>query len=216
MPRNPFQRQSRPRSTGPKFLIACEGDGEKAYLEAIRQALRLAGNQIIVLNEKGTDPLTIVKTVINYRQGLQKDGLWLADDTAWAALDGDEHRDNNRENWHQALDLAKANQIELALSNPSLELWYLLHFQDQDAYIHRDKAVAELEKHIPRYKKPMVLFPDPPDPIRIAIQRAARLARRNQEKALPFHNNPCSGMGRLVERLLRLRKENRPAAENAH
>ena len=206
MPRAPFQRRDRPRLTGPKFLIACEGDSEKAYLEAVRQGLRLSNNQIIVLNEKGTDPLTIVKTVIKQREGLQRDELWLEQDSAWAALDGDEHRDNNQDNWFQALDLAQANQIELALSNPSLELWYLLHYQDQEAYIHRDKAIEELEKHVPRYKKPIVLYPGPPGALEAAMLRAGRLAQRNQEAGLPFHSNPCSSMGRLVELLLRLRK----------
>ena len=206
MPRAPFQRPIRPRSTGPKFLIACEGDGEKAYLEAVRQGLRLSNSQIIVLNEKGTDPLTIVKTVIKQREGLQRDELWLPQDTAWAALDGDEHRDNNRENWFQALNLAQDNHVTLALSNPSLELWYLLHFQDQEAYIHRDKALEELEKHLPHYKKPMALSPAPLGAVEAAIHRARRLDQRNQEFSLPFHHNPCSGMGVLVEALLRLQR----------
>ncbi len=206
MPRASFQRPIRVRSTGPKLLIACEGDGEKAYLEAIRQSLRLSSNQIIVLNEKGTDPLTIVKTVINHRAVLHKDASWLPTDTAWAALDGDEYRANNPANWHQALDLAQTNHIELALSNPSLELWYLLHYQDQESYIHRDRAVAELERHIPNYKKPMSLYPGPPGAIQSAIQRADRLAQRNNENEMPFYNNPCSGMGRLVELLLQLRR----------
>lgn len=56
MPRSSFQRSTRARVTGPKLLIACEGDGEKAYLEGLRQELRLSDRQIVVLNEKGTDP----------------------------------------------------------------------------------------------------------------------------------------------------------------
>ncbi len=104
MPRSPFPRPTRDRTTGPKFLVACEGDGEKAYLEAIRQSLRLSNSQIVVLNEKGTDPLSVVRAVIEHQQGLQSDGRWLEGDSTWAAFDGDEHRDNDRENWYQALD----------------------------------------------------------------------------------------------------------------
>ena len=206
MPRHSFQRQGPTRSIQPKFLIACEGDSEENYLEAIRRDLRLSKDRIIVLNEKGTDPLSVVRTAMEARRGLSRDNLWLPQDTAWAALDGDEHRDNNRDNWHQALDLAQANRVQLALSNPSLELWYLLHYQDQEAHIHRDKAVEELEKHLPYYKKPMTLYPIPSELIAAAIQRAARLAQRNEENRLPFHSNPGSSMGRLVERLLRLRR----------
>jgi hypothetical protein len=206
MRRPPFRRPRQPRATGPKFLIACEGDSEEAYLKAIGQDLRLPNDSFLVFNERGTDPLTIVKTVIKQREGLRKDGWWLPQDSAWAVFDGDEHRDNNPENWHRALNLAQANSVEVALSNPSLELWYLLHFQDQQAYLHRDKAVDELKKHIPHYRKPMILYPGPPGALHSALQRADRLARRNQETEMPFHNNPCSGMGRLVTLLLQRRK----------
>lgn len=88
MPRSSFQRPSRVRATGPKLLIACEGDGEKAYLEAIRQSLRLSDRQIVVLNQKGTDPLSVVRTAIEYRKGLKSDGAWLKGDSAWAAFGG--------------------------------------------------------------------------------------------------------------------------------
>ena len=56
MPRSPFSRPTRDRTPGPKFLIACEGDGEKAYLEAIRQSLRLSNKQIVVFERKGYRP----------------------------------------------------------------------------------------------------------------------------------------------------------------
>lgn len=206
MPRSPFPRPTRVRATGSNFLIACEGDGEKAYLEAIRQSLRLSDKQIVVLNEKGTDPLSVIRSVLEYRAGLKKEGRWLKRDSAWSAFDGDEHRDNNPANWHQALDLAQAQSIKLALSNPSLELWYLLHFQDQQAYIHRHKAVEELRKHIPQYQKPLPLLAATPEVQQAAIVRAARLAERNQDAGWLFYNNPFSGMGKLIKLLLELDK----------
>lgn len=206
MPRSSFQRPTRDRTTGPKFLVACEGDGEKAYLEAIRQSLRLSDRQIIVRNEKRTDPLSVIRSVIEHRTGLKKEGRWLEGDSAWAAFDGDEHQANDDANWNQALDLAQADHITLALSNPSLELWYLLHFQDQSASIHRDKAVAELKKHVPNYRKPLPLSSVTPEARQDAVQRAARLDQRNREMGRPFHNNPSSGMGKLIELLLKLDK----------
>ncbi len=108
--------------------------------------------------------------------------------------------------WYQALDLAQAQRINLAVSNPSLELWYLLHFQEQQAYIHRDKAVEELRKHVPQYQKPLPLLAVTPEAQIAAVVRAARLAERSQEVDRPFYNNPSSGMGKLIERLLELDK----------
>jgi len=93
------------------------------------------------------------------------------------------------------------------VSNPSLELWYLLHFQDQSAYIHRNQAVAELKKHVPNYRKPLPLLSVTPEECLTAIQRAARLEERNEEAGRLIYNNPSSGMGKLIELLLKLGKQ---------
>ena len=37
-----------------------------------------------------------------------------------------------------AIKMANDNGFRLAISNPCLELWFLLHFHDQTAWIHRD------------------------------------------------------------------------------
>ncbi len=42
--------------------------------------------------------------------------------------------------WREAVAKAEANGINLAVSSPCIELWFVLHFDDQTAYIERQQA----------------------------------------------------------------------------
>jgi hypothetical protein len=53
----------------------------------------------------------------------------------WCVFDEDEHP-----KIPEALQLAEANSINIALSVPNIELWFLIHFDSQTAYIGRDEA----------------------------------------------------------------------------
>ena len=66
----------------------------------------------------------------------------------WCVFDRDEHL-----NIHEAINQAIANDIELAYTVPSFELWILLHFQDQSAHIERDRVNDSIKKHFNDYEK---------------------------------------------------------------
>ncbi|MEE3718445.1 RloB family protein [Tumidithrix elongata RA019] len=124
----PFKRNPLKKPVGNKILIACEGENtEIIYFKAIRQKLRLPREQIIVISPEGTDPLTIVNEAIAERDELKYNRAWEKDDSAWAVFDGDEHIDNNYSRWCEALLKAERNKINLAISNPSIEFWFLIH-----------------------------------------------------------------------------------------
>jgi hypothetical protein len=53
----------------------------------------------------------------------------------WCMFDVDDHPKLS-----EALDMASANSINVALSSPCLELWFLLHFDKQTAYLDRHEA----------------------------------------------------------------------------
>jgi hypothetical protein len=53
----------------------------------------------------------------------------------WCVFDVDEHP-----KIPDALDLASANNINVALSSPCIELWFVLHFADQTAFLDRNEA----------------------------------------------------------------------------
>jgi len=85
------------------------------------------------------------------------------------------------------------------VSNPCFELWALLHFQDQTAYLVREKVRSLLKKHLPGYRKSL-----PFDRLRPAyedaVRRAVHLDRRCEERECPG-DNPSTGVYRLTERI---------------
>jgi RloB-like protein len=187
--------------------VVCEGEKtERSYFEAIRQSIRLPTLRLKVIFPEGTDPLTIVTTAVHEKQIQLRERAWFAGDVVWAVFDGDEHRLANPDRWRRALQLANANQVSVAISNPNFELWYLLHFQDHSAQISRANVVKLLRKHLPRYKKSSVLWPTPLQPlIEVAIARAEMLLVRIDRDRLPEHSNPSTGVHVLVQSLLDLR-----------
>jgi|ERR1043165_2889930 hypothetical protein len=203
-------RRRRPtRVVGRKIIIVCEGEKtEPEYFEAIRISLRLPTLKVHVVHPNGTDPLTIVLEAIAQRSIREMDKSWTTGDSAWAVYDGDEHQLINPHNWNDAIQLAARKKINLAVSNPCFELWYVLHFQPQTANLSRQDAIRVLRKHIPDYQKSKILWPVPLRPItEVAIQRARQLAEQAARDLLVPHTNPCTGVGELVVNLLELEKE---------
>ena len=148
----PRKLTRRPPSRNPvrKIVIACEGSKtEPGYFEGIRKELRLRTLQIIILRHQGkTDPHSIIEQVIEKRQEMKQAQAWTKGDSAWAVFDGDEHMEQSYANWKSAIDRANSQDIQLAITNPCFELWYLIHFQDHYAQVSRDKVISNLRKHI--------------------------------------------------------------------
>ncbi len=195
----------------PKVVIVCEGtETEIGYFNAIRTHLRLSDFLIPVLHSGATNPRNIVAFAAAKRKEQIRLRIWdekVRGDSVWAVYDGVEHYYHNKRDWDEALDLAKSNNVQLAITNPSFELWYLLHFQEQTGWIERDAAYIQLkEKHIKTYEKGNVLYPEPLKArTNVAIERARRLAKYAQENNLKLHECLCAeGVADLVTLLLSL------------
>ena len=67
----------------------------------------------------------------------------------WCVIDVDQHA-----NLVPAVEKAIANGISVAVSNPCVELWFILHFQDQTAEIDRKWAQA-ISKEQSRVSEPV-------------------------------------------------------------
>lgn len=202
-----FRRNQPNREIGKVILIACEGsETEPVYFEGIRKSLRVSKERIEVLPHQRTDPLGIIETLISERKERKQEKRWSEGDRAWAVFDGDEHIDNNSDNWHNALDKARSQKIDLAITNPCFEFWYLIHFRDCCAQIDRVKTRRLLKQHILNYDKTVCLYPEPLAPLTTqAMQRAKTIAEQIQRDQLSYFSNPCcSDLPTLVESLLKL------------
>lgn len=205
-----FQRPHRQRTIKPRVVIACEGKKtEHCYFTDINRIERLTSVEVVLLPHEGTDPRTVVGQVAEFIKREKRGQSWTKEDRAWAVFDGDEHRQDAQQlqNWHAAIDQADALKIGLAVSNPSFEFWYLLHFREHFNYLTRDQAKQLLKDYLPRYEKPDRLYPVLQPLTTEAIQRAEWLELQAQRNGIDRHENPCcGGVARLVKSLLDLKQ----------
>jgi hypothetical protein len=113
-------------------------------------------------------------------------------DSVWAVFDVDDHP-----RIPDAIQMARDNSIELAISNPAFELWLLLHFRDQPGM----KGRAEVRKLLDGYKKDYdkkVNFADYKDGYEAAVKRAEPLGVCNLKTCQPGPN-PSTGAHVLTE-----------------
>lgn len=128
------------------MMVFAEGKKtESIYLKHWHQIFR--GKMLLTIAEHvGSAPKTVVRHAADVRKAHlseEKKKRGKAYDEYWCVLDVDEHN-----SLPDALQCAADNDINVALSNPCLELWFLIHFHKQTAYIHRDDAQKEAYKHL--------------------------------------------------------------------
>jgi hypothetical protein len=205
----PRERLLQPQASA--VIIAYEGkETEPLYFQALVRELGLTS--ISILKHMATDPRSIVTQARDERDLLRAAKAWKPGDFAWAVFDGDEHIAVNRSNWHEAINMAQANNIGLAISNPSFELWYLLHYREHYTNITRQQAISALKENAAGYKKNVVLFPKPlgkPETF-LAIERARDLAQRAAANNCGKYDNPCTHVSELVALLFEIHEQMNP------
>jgi hypothetical protein len=133
--RDSLRRRKSFRQPRARFLVVCEGEvTEPSYFNAVRRAERGIIDLEIV---PGGVPKTVVERAVQLRNRAEQEAKrrgdeYLRYDYVWCVFDVDEHPFVP-----EAKQQAHDNRIDLAVSNPCFELWFLLHFQDQTAHIER-------------------------------------------------------------------------------
>lgn len=129
-------RISKGKQMKPNFFVFCEGETEIAYVKFLRSLYRAP---IQVIPKKGKSNISedfIVKSKNEYVQ-TDQDKVFLMYD-----LDVDGMLEQ----------LQKIPNAELLVSNPCVELWFLLHYQEQKAEITSEKCVQKYQKVSKGYK----------------------------------------------------------------
>ncbi len=175
----------------------CEGTlTEIDYLKALKAdpAVKKAVSLDIDGQPHGAVPLTLVRAAADFRAyspagQSEVDEVWCIFDVEWP---------QNHPNLKEAVALAGDRGVKVAVSNPCFELWLLLHFQDQFAWLDNRGARRELERHDGIEGKSIDGYRYMPLRDR-AIYRARDLARRHEGNGTEFPNdNPSSGMYRFL------------------
>lgn len=125
-------------------------------------------------------------------------------DSCWLVFDKDDFKDFN-----QAIKEATGASFEVAWSNESFELWYLLHFRYQSTGLGRKECIKALEevirKHDPKFKygkgdTGMYKILSEHGDQNQAIKSAQKLRGSYTDEDYASHN-PCTRVDMLVKEL---------------
>src|SRR5262249_19618035 len=184
------------RDPKPIILIVCEGERtEPEYFDGFSRFCRNPRVRIAIAPEHG-GPRTVVNTAKERKKEAEAAARREADenlvyDSVWCVFDVDDHPQVA-----DAMQMARDNGIELAISNPCFELWLLLHFRDSPGMQHRAAMQRMLSKHVPGYDK-RVEFMVYGAGYRQAVERAKRMDEAAQSSG-ESGRNPTTGVYKLT------------------
>lgn len=197
----PVKRPYRPKERKRRFLLYCEGEKtEPSYFDGLVRFLRSSLIQIVI-GDKQADPKGLVELAMAHRERARKAASRQRDDSllfneVWCVFDVDQHT-----RLPGAIQKAAAASIDLAISNPCFELWILIHFREQWAFITGADAQAAVRRFIRGYGK-TVDYSRLEGKGDVAISRAQKMALRAEEAGDKI-GNPSTGVWRLVSTLCR-------------
>ncbi len=130
-----FKRRTGFKTIRNNFLIVCEGSKtEPNYFDAFRVPKT-------IVEGEGFNTLSLIKyTIKRIASDAQKEIHY---DQVWCVFDRDSFQLDQIE---QAFDLAERNNILLAYSNESFELWYYLHFHLLVTGLGRRDYISKLNR----------------------------------------------------------------------
>jgi len=194
------------RRTGARIrrpvLIVCEGQKtEKLYLEALRIHYRLSTVDVKIYGA-GAGPLEVVQRAVNLsaerRRAAKRDpSAPPAYEEAWCVFDREAA--NEPRGFRDAMQLATRHKIRLAISNPSFEYWYMLHYVDSNRPFNNGQELkAELRRYIAGYTEAMNVFLLLRGRTIEAHDRAERLYARHPDRERDVYPNPSTLVYQLI------------------
>lgn len=174
--------------------MLCEGKvSEPAYVRGLKRVPEIGGRTALTIElaPERDVPLPLVQAAIPYTSREEVDEVWCLFDV--------EHP-HQHPHLDEALRLAEAYGIRVAVSNPCFEVWLVLHHRDwnRPGTTTHDAETAANACHGVNGKAldPAVILPLRHD----AARRARALDTRHERDGTPFpRNNPSSGMHRFLD-----------------
>lgn len=201
-----MRRRSRsPREIGPfssddrrRIVVFTEGEKtEVSYLEYWAK-LNKDTTDVDIKGKHGV-PWSLVRWAAATRRQDRHDLRRREDNTEyWCVFDVNSHS-----KVPDSIEMARANNIKVAVSNPCIELWFILHYEDLWAYIERGDAQSRCKQLLRWHKKalPGEVLEKLVDRYEDARIRARRLDQKHQGDGRPPRSNPSSEIWKLVDRI---------------
>jgi hypothetical protein len=179
-----------------QLLVFVEGEvTEDEYLTHYRKLHRR--HTAVEIDPFHGGPLQLVQWAVKAKRAEERAAKrrGRAHDEVWCVFDVDQHP-----NLEEAIALAVENDVNVAVSNPCLELWFLLHFSPQTAYIERHEAQHRAKEELNCGKR---LVPEAlarlEEAYETAKERAIALEKMHRANDTAAPGNPSSGMWSLVD-----------------
>ncbi len=190
-------RRERIREPKRKIVIVCEGEKtEINYFNGFKT--RGSGVEIIPVHGRCTDP----KSIVDFAEK-RRESRWDIDpskgDGLWCVFDVDENENHDLKN---ASEHAKTKNIQIALSNPCIELWFLLHYCQIWSQISRGDAKKRLKTFMRDYEKNKRINHLLEDKLAKAINNAKKLNEKYEREGIDLvskESNPSSQIFQLIE-----------------
>lgn len=172
--------QPRGKKINPHFWVFCEGKTEEAYIGLLRSKYRLP----IEIISKVSGHSISANYIKKYKRGKpvhEKDKDFLIYDS----------------DVPEVLEkLKKIPGVKLIASNPSIELWFLLHYKNQRDFITEEKCIGELKnRNKVEYKKGVI-----DEKLRSKLNEKHKEACA-RAKNLVIFGNPSTNMYELIDEL---------------
>jgi len=135
------------------FLIVCEAEKtEPIYFSHLVTKLDLGSVNVKILRKPRSNPLKIVEFALDTQENTSTSSTRTEYDKIWCVLDVESSVANK--NLQDAIELAKSKRINIILSNPCFEYWYILHFERISPKMKNCKdAIRMLDRYIKDYRK---------------------------------------------------------------
>ena len=202
-------RKSQNRRTKPVWLLVFEGKNqtEKLYFGHFNYGRDSLIN-LVPIGAGDTDPEGIVKYALLY--AANNDIGEQEGDRIFCIIDVD--LDEQRDKLIQQLK-KKHENVEIYVSNPCFETWFLLHFVDYPSKSSSSqKEKTALKKHIPNYSESMDVYAKCPDIVQnteLAISRAERIRKellRNGKRLGAYNLSPFTEIDEIVSAIIKNKK----------
>ncbi len=185
-----YKRRTKTKKERDIILIVCEGEKTEPYYF---EGFRLPN---VTVKGVGYSTDRLVKEAIKIKKRAKKDKEPY--NQVWCVFDRNSFP---QQNYNNAFDIARDNDIKVAFSNEAFELWYILHFDYFDVGLSRDRYKEMLSDRLGfNYEKNNSRMYD----LLIDLQpKALKFSERLYDLHSRDHHNkkPCTTVHWLVEEL---------------
>jgi len=201
-----YKRREAFKEPRKSVLIVCEGEKtEPKYFRMLTSNLRLVMVEVKIVGE-GAAPINVVDRAIELRgerkQLAKKSITKAAYEVVYCVIDVEAPVPH--ESLARAIDKAKGNKLDVILSNPCFEYWYILHFRKTSAPFNtsRDAKSALGQEHSAYCEGDTTIFKVIYDKTSDAIKHSKEVLKEQHNNAEDLRNyNPSTHVHRIVEYL---------------